>query len=115
VFLEGDDHDSVLELAARIPAARTGGAVADVAAGIESAPTPPSTGPAISEIAGPREESLAEMATLLAARRGGALRIEGVRNPADPDGDLYENGALLPRPQAILAGSPFEEWLESDP
>jgi hypothetical protein len=26
-LLEGDDHDSVLELAARIPAARTGGAV----------------------------------------------------------------------------------------
>ncbi|CAN5195994.1 hypothetical protein BH18ACT14_BH18ACT14_12190 [soil metagenome] len=26
-LLEGDDHDAVLELAARIPAARTGGAV----------------------------------------------------------------------------------------
>jgi hypothetical protein len=30
---------------------------------------------------------------------------------ADPDG-LSESGGLLPGPDAILAGPPFEEWLE---
>jgi hypothetical protein len=41
------------------------------------------------------------------------VKIEGVRNPADPDADLYQNGALLPGPQATLAGPTFEEWLYS--
>jgi uncharacterized protein YbjT (DUF2867 family) len=68
----------------------------------------------IREIAGPREESLVEMARLLAARRGDPVRIEGISNPADPDGDLYEDGALLPGPHAILAGPTFEEWLDSE-
>jgi uncharacterized protein YbjT (DUF2867 family) len=67
---------------------------------------------AISEIAGPREESLVEAATLLGARRGDPVRIEGVSDPADPDSDLYETGALLPGPEATLAGPTFEEWLE---
>ena len=51
------------------------------------------------------------MAMLLAATRGNPARIEGVSDPADPDRDLYENGALLPGPGAILAGPTFEEWL----
>ena len=42
-----------------------------------------------------------------------ALRIEGVSNPDDPDGALYESGALLPGPDAILAGPTFEEWLRN--
>jgi hypothetical protein len=29
------------------------------------------------------------------------------------DADLYQNGALLPGPQATLAGPTFEEWLDS--
>lgn len=66
----------------------------------------------ISEIAGPREENLVEMARLLAARRGDPVRIEGVSNPDDPDRYLNENGALLPGPGAILAGPTFEEWLD---
>jgi hypothetical protein len=37
------------------------------------------------EIADPREESLVEMAKLLAVRRGEQARIECVSNPADPD------------------------------
>ncbi len=53
------------------------------------------------------------MARLLAARRGDPVRIEGVSNPADPDSGLYETGALLPGPDAILAGPTFEEWLDS--
>jgi hypothetical protein len=34
-------------------------------------------------------------------------------DPADPDRDLYESGALLPGPGATLAGPAFEEWLDS--
>jgi hypothetical protein len=34
-------------------------------------------------------------------------------NPADPDLALYETGALLPGPNATLAGPTFEEWLDS--
>jgi uncharacterized protein YbjT (DUF2867 family) len=68
----------------------------------------------ISEIAGPREESLVEMAELLAARRGDPVRIEGMSDPADPDSDLYETGALLPGPNATLAGPTFEEWVNFD-
>ena len=41
------------------------------------------------EIAGPRAETLVDVATLLAARRGESVRIEGVSDPADPDGDAY--------------------------
>jgi hypothetical protein len=36
-----------------------------------------------------------------------------VSDPADPDRDLYETGALLPGPHATLAGPTFEEWLDS--
>ena len=94
----------------QLVAARTvAEALADLANG--SAPGPRWSGLPTLEIAGPREESLVEAATLLAARRGDAIRIEGVTNPADQDGHLYEDGALLPGPGAILAGPTFEEWL----
>ena len=82
-------------------------AIAGLATGPEGHATP------IPEIAGPREESLVEMATLLATRRGDPVRIEGVSDPADPDRDLYESGALLPGPNAVLAGPTFEEWLDA--
>jgi uncharacterized protein YbjT (DUF2867 family) len=88
-------------------------ALADLATGPESAPAPGSSGARILEIAGPREENLVNLATLLVARRGDPVRIEGVSDPADPDRDLYEAGALLPGPDAILAGPTFEEWLDS--
>jgi uncharacterized protein YbjT (DUF2867 family) len=67
----------------------------------------------IPQIAGPREESLVEVARLLVARRGDSVRIEGVSDPADHDSALYENGALLPGPGATLAGPTFEEWLDA--
>jgi uncharacterized protein YbjT (DUF2867 family) len=67
----------------------------------------------ILEIAGPREESLVEMATLLAARRGDAARVEAMSDPADPDHAVYESGGLLPGPGATLAGPTFEQWLDS--
>ena len=71
--------------------------------------------PVVWEIAGPREESLVDMARLLVAQRGEALRIEGVTDPTDPDHELYLTDALLPGPHATLAGPTFEEWLESTP
>jgi uncharacterized protein YbjT (DUF2867 family) len=86
-------------------------ALADLATGPESPPARGSVAGPIAEIAGPREESLVDMARLLAARRGDPVRIEGVSDPADPDRDLYETGALLPGPDATLAGPTFKEWL----
>jgi uncharacterized protein YbjT (DUF2867 family) len=65
------------------------------------------------EIAGPREERLAEAARLLAARRGMSLRVEETSDPSDPDSDRYANGAALPGPGATLAGPTFEEWLDA--
>jgi len=53
------------------------------------------------------------MAALLAGRRGDPVKIEGVSDPADPDHELYETGALLPGPDAVLAGPTFEEWLDA--
>ena len=68
----------------------------------------------IPEIAGPRAETLAGVAALVAARRGEAVRFEGVTDPADPDGEAYESGGLLPGPQATLAGPTFESWLDGE-
>jgi uncharacterized protein YbjT (DUF2867 family) len=96
----------------QLVAARTvAQALADLATVPESAPAAGSAGAPILEIAGPREESLVDMAKLLVARRGDPVRIEGVSDPIDQD--LFENGALLPGPDAILAGPTFEEWLDS--
>ena len=92
----------------QLVAART---VAEALADLATAS--PSSEPPISEIAGPREESLVEMARLLVARRGDPVRIEGVSDPSDPDHDVYESGALLPGPGAVLAGPTFEEWIGS--
>jgi len=88
-------------------------ALADLATDPESAPAPGSSEVPMLEIAGPREENLADLARLLVARRGDPLQIEGASEPGDPDRDLYETGALLPGPDAILAGPTFEEWLNS--
>ncbi len=68
----------------------------------------------IPEIAGPRAETLVDVATLLVERSGEAVRIEGVSDPADPDAALYESGGLLPGPGATLAGPTFEEWLDGE-
>lgn len=71
-------------------------------------------GSRIPEIAGPRAETLVGAATQLAAHRGESVRFEGVTNPADPDGALYESGGLLPGPDATLAGPTYADWLESE-
>jgi uncharacterized protein YbjT (DUF2867 family) len=99
----------VPKMRTQLVAARTvAQALADLATVPEAAPA---SARAILEIAGPREESLADMARLFADRDGDPVRIEGVSDPADPDRDLYETGALLPGPNATLAGPTFEEWL----
>jgi uncharacterized protein YbjT (DUF2867 family) len=104
----------VPKMRTQLVAARTvAQALADLATRPESAPTPGSAGAPIPEIAGPREENLVDVARLLVARRGDPVRIEGVSDPADPDRDVYETGALLPGPHAILAGPTFAEWLDS--
>jgi uncharacterized protein YbjT (DUF2867 family) len=86
-------------------------ALADLANG--SMPAPETSAATIPEIAGPREENLVDVAKLLAARRGDPVRIEGVSDPDDPEQALYASGALLPGPDAVLAGPTFEQWLDS--
>lgn len=68
----------------------------------------------IPEIAGPREERLVEAARLLVARRGDRLRIQEVRSSDVVDADLSDGGALLPGPDATLAGPTFAEWLDQE-
>jgi uncharacterized protein YbjT (DUF2867 family) len=106
------DVSYVPKMRTQLVAARTvAEALVDLAMDAEWAPLGAES--PIPEIAGLREESLVEVARLLVARRGAALRIEGVTNAADPDRDLNESGALLPGPHATLAGPTFAEWLDS--
>ena len=109
-----DGVSYVPDMRTQLVAARTvAEALADLATVPDSAPAGTNTAP-IPEIAGPREESFVEMARLLATRRGNPKRVEGVVDSADPDRELYEQGALLPGPHATLAGPTFEEWLGSE-
>jgi uncharacterized protein YbjT (DUF2867 family) len=97
----------------QLVAARTvAEALADVATGPDTL-FAPGSGAVIPEVAGPREELLAEAAQLLMDRRGEAVRVEGASDPADPNSDAYASGALLPGPDALLAGPTFAEWLET--
>jgi uncharacterized protein YbjT (DUF2867 family) len=70
----------------------------------------------ITEVAGPREERLADVAAALFTSRGDSIEIrEGLGGPLvdadDPDAAAYASGAVLPNPGAKLAGPSFEEWL----
>jgi uncharacterized protein YbjT (DUF2867 family) len=72
----------------------------------------------ITEVAGPREERLADAAAALFARRGDSVEIRESRGgllaePGSPDASAYADGAALPNPGAKLAGLSFEEWLAS--
>jgi uncharacterized protein YbjT (DUF2867 family) len=97
----------------QLVAARTvAEALVGLATGPDSAFTAGPEAP-ILEIAGPREESLVEMAKLLVARQNDPVQIEGMSDPADPDRDVLESGGLLPGPDAKLAGPTFEEWLDA--
>jgi uncharacterized protein YbjT (DUF2867 family) len=77
----------------------------------DSSPADDGTRPFL-EIAGPRAENFADAATLLAVKRGRPTKVEVATNPDDPDAEANAAGALLPGPDAILAGPTFEEWLE---
>jgi uncharacterized protein YbjT (DUF2867 family) len=72
---------------------------------------------AITEVAGPREERLADLAAALFANRGESVEIRESRQsilapePDDPDGQAYAEGGVLPNPGAKLAGPSYEEWL----
>jgi len=112
LFLEWGRQGDVVyvpQMRTQLVAART---VAEALANLVngSAPAPESS---IPEIAGPREESLVEVAKLVAARRGDSARIEAVSDPDDPEQALWASGALLPGPDAALAGPTFEQWLDS--
>ena len=111
-FLEWGRQGDIIyvpRMRTQLVAARTvAEALAELANG--SRPAPENT---IPEIAGPREESLVDVARLLVARRGDAVLIEAVSDPDDPEQALYASGALLPGPDAVLAGPTFEQWLDS--
>lgn len=88
-------------------------AVASVAAGLATnleswAETP------LVEVAGPREETLAEAAQRLADRRGMGLKVVATDAGGDQDTEAMAAGALLPGPGAILEGPSFDEWLAAE-
>jgi len=103
------DATYVQEMRTQLVAART---VAEALATLATG-EPAFEARSIPEIAGPREESLVDAARLLAARRGEPAKVEGMTDPADPDGQLYVDGSLLPGPDTTLAGPTFEAWLEA--
>ena len=94
------------EMRTQIVSART---VAEAAADTATSAGDPAQ---IVEIAGPREEDLAQLATMLVARRGTPVKVQVIRNPADPDADMQATGGMLPGPGARLAGPTFQEWLD---
>ena len=105
----------VPKMRTQLVAARTvAEALVELATTPEPTPRPGSDSTPIPEIAGPREENLAEMARLFASVHGDPVQIEGVSDPDDLDSHLYEDGGLLPGPHAVLAGPTFEEWLRSE-
>jgi dTDP-4-dehydrorhamnose reductase len=89
-------------------------ALVDLATEPAWAASPARSEPPLPEIAGPREESLVDMAKLFVARRGTSLRIQSVTDPSDPDDKIWQDGSLLPNPHATLAGPTFDAWLASD-
>lgn len=65
------------------------------------------------DLAGPHEVNLAEAAAKVAARRGHPARVAQVFNADDPNQRPQAEGALLPGPDAILAGPTLDEWLDA--
>jgi uncharacterized protein YbjT (DUF2867 family) len=106
------DVSYVPQMRTQLVAART---VAEALADLATAPASAFLPGAVSEIAGPRVESLAEMAMLLASRHGIPVKVEVVSDPDDPDRELFVGDGLLPGPGAALAGPTFDEWLDTAP
>ncbi len=70
----------------------------------------------ITEVAGPQEERLADVARALIASRGNSVEVREGRGrplaePDHPDAAAYAEGAVLPGPGAKLAGPSFADWL----
>jgi uncharacterized protein YbjT (DUF2867 family) len=63
-------------------------------------------GPPLVELAGPRPERLVELVGRLVAARGERVRVEPI-----PASAAVRDGALLPGPNAELAGPDFDSWL----
>jgi hypothetical protein len=63
------------------------------------------------DIAGPQEENLVDLAVDLTRARGDATQIQAVSDESDPDTHLFESGALLPGPDAVVVGPTFADWL----
>ena len=105
------DVSYVWNMRTQLVSART---VAEALVELATAPDAEFEAAETTEIAGPRAERLVEAASLLAARRGEGLRVEEVPiDPSDPDSERYAEGAVLPGPDAKLAGPSFEEWLDA--
>lgn len=97
----------------QLVAART---VAEALVELASEPdvsTHSAAGMPIPEIAGPRKETISEVAGLLGARRG--IKVVGVDNPGLPDAEYAASGGFLPSPHAKLAGPTFAKWLDTQP
>ncbi|HEY1179999.1 MAG TPA: NAD(P)H-binding protein [Phytomonospora sp.] len=97
----------------RLVAART---VAEALADLATDPDAPddhTPGTPFPEVAGPREENMAEVAALLGDRLG--VTVVPVDAASFPDGELAASGAFLPGPHARLAGPAFGEWLDARP
>jgi uncharacterized protein YbjT (DUF2867 family) len=65
------------------------------------------------EVGGPKEERLADIAAELFASRGDSIEIREAPPTDDPDAAAYAEGAVLPNPGAKLAGPSYEEWLKA--
>jgi uncharacterized protein YbjT (DUF2867 family) len=104
---QDDGSSRVPRMRTQLVAART---VAEELAELAAGGPLPGDGK-ITEIAGPREESLVEMAKLLAERRGDPDRVEETREADEPTREVYEGGGLLPGPETKLAGPTYESWL----
>lgn len=65
---------------------------------------------AVLELAGPRQERIAELARRVVARRHEGLTVV----PRDVP-DSINDGALLPGPGAVIAGPSFDDWLRAQP
>ena len=101
----------VPEMRTQLVAART---VAEALA--DAAEEPQIDNGAITEVAGPQEERLADAAAALFAKRGDAIEVREssgapLAEPGGPDAAAYAEGAALPNAGAKLAGPSFEEWL----
>ncbi|MFC5830936.1 SDR family oxidoreductase [Nonomuraea insulae] len=105
-----DDVAYIPALPTQLVACRT---VAETLVDLALDPGEPAPGTPIPEIAGPRKESLAEVAALLGARRG--IKVVGVDGSGMPDAEIAAEGGFLPGPHAKLAGPTFQEWLDTQP